>query len=505
MLTSGQLGQEQYSAMTVKNKVQLITYPDSLGGDLQTLGQVLDRYFPNMFEGGIHILPPFPSSGDRGFAPLTYKEIEPKFGSWEDIRRIGEKTPVLLDLIINHISSKSSYFQDYLHKGRNSAYAGLFIPIEKYWPNETPPREDIEKIFLRRQSPFSDYAIQETGEVKTLWTTFGKTTPSEQVDIDVDSTVARTLIAECLSDFSRNRVKIVRLDAVGYVIKKMGTSCFFVEPEIFQFLDWLKGIADPLDIELLPELHADLPTQLRLSAKGYWTYDFILPYMILEALTFRNSKKLKEYLAARPHRQFTMLDCHDGIPVKPDLNGLFEVESAKELVQICLQRGGNLSRIFSPNFKDPDGFDVHQIRGTYYSMLGCDNNAYLAARALQFFVPGIPQVYYVGLLAGENDRVEAARSGDGREINRHNYSVREIEQEVQRPVVRSIIKLIRFRNSHPAFNGGFALNSCSDHEISLGWNNVNDHARLHVDLQANTFEIEYNDGSSDKEELLSLG
>jgi hypothetical protein len=109
------------------------------------------------------------------------------------------------------------------------------------------------------------------------------------------------------------------------------------------------------------------------------------------------------------------------------------------------------------------------------------------------------------LLAGENNRVEAARSGDGREINRHNYSVREIEQEVQRPVVRSIIKLIRFRNSHPAFNGGFALNSCSDHEISLGWNNVNDHARLHVDLQANTFEIEYNDGSSDKEELLSLG
>lgn len=93
MLTSGQLGQEQYSAMTVKNKVQLITYPDSLGGDLQTLGQVLDRYFPNMFEGGIHILPPFPSSGDRGFAPLTYKEIEPKFGSWEDIRRIGRRPP----------------------------------------------------------------------------------------------------------------------------------------------------------------------------------------------------------------------------------------------------------------------------------------------------------------------------------------------------------------------------------------------------------------------------
>jgi sucrose phosphorylase len=491
--------------MTVQNKVQLITYPDSLGGDLKRLYQVLDQYFPNTFEGGIHILPPFPSSGDRGFAPLTYMEIEPKFGSWEDIKNIGEKSPVLLDLIINHISSKSSYFQDYLRNGYDSAYADLFIPIEKYWPDKNPPREVIEKIFLRRQNPFSDYPIQGTGEIKTLWTTFGKTTPSEQVDIDVESKIARELITECLSNFSKNKVKIVRLDAVGYVIKKIGTSCFFVEPEIFQFLDWLKGIADTFDIELMPELHADFSTQVRLSEKGYWIYDFILPYMILEALIFKNSKNLKEYLAIRPQRQFTMLDCHDGIPVKPDLNGLFDVESAKNLVQICLQRGGNLSRIFSPNFKDIDGFDVHQIRGTYYSMLGCDNNAYLAARAIQFFVPGIPQVYYVGLLAGENDKVEAARSGDGREINRHNYSVWEIDQEVQRPIVRNIIKLIQFRNSHPAFNGNFELNSCSDHEISLGWDYINNYARLYIDLQTNTFEIKYNDGLSDKEKVLSLG
>ena len=329
--------------MAVNNKVQLITYPDSLGGDLKRLSQVLDQYFPNTFEGGIHMLPPFPSSGDRGFAPLTYMEIEPKFGSWEDIKKIGEKYPVLLDLIINHISSKSFYFQDYLRKGCDSAFADLFIPIEKFWPDRNPPREEIDKIFLRRQNPFSDYSIQETGEIKTLWTTFGKTTPSEQVDIDVESKVARELITQCLANFCKNNVKTVRLDAVGYVIKKIGTSCFFVEPEIYQFLDWLKGIANSYDIELLPELHADFSTQLRLSEKGYWIYDFILPYMVLEALISKNSKKFKEYLAVRRHRQFTMLDCHDGIPVKPDLNGLFEIESAKNLLQTCLQRGGNLS------------------------------------------------------------------------------------------------------------------------------------------------------------------
>jgi sucrose phosphorylase len=491
--------------MTVKNKVQLITYPDSLGGDLKKLSQVLDQYFPNIFEGGIHILPPFPSSGDRGFAPLTYLKIEPKFGSWKDIKNIGKKSPIILDLIINHISSKSSYFQDYLQNGCNSAYADLFIPIEKYWPSGNPPKDEIEKIFLRRKNPFSDYSIQETGEVKTLWTTFGKTTPSEQVDIDVNSKIARKLITECLTNFSKNNVKIVRLDAVGYVIKKIGTSCFFVEPEIFQFLDWLKGVADSMDIELLPELHAAFSNQRNLSEKGYWIYDFILPYMILEALTFKNSMKLKEYLAIRPHKQFTMLDCHDGIPIKPDLSGFFEVESAKRLIEICLQRGANLSRIFSPRFRDLDGFNVHQIRGTYYSLLGCNKDAYLAARALQFFVPGIPQVYYVGLLAGENDTVETARSADGREINRHNYSIQEIDQAVQQPIVKDIIKLIQLRNSHPAFNGNFSLNSCSDHEISLSWDNMNSYARLNIDLQTSTSEIKFSEGFSGKEKLLSLG
>jgi sucrose 6(F)-phosphate phosphorylase len=479
--------------MTVKNQVQLITYPDSLGGNLKTLNYVLETYFPGLFKGGIHILPPFPSSGDRGFAPLTHLEIEPQFGAWQDIRHIGEKHDILLDLMVNHISTKSTYFQDFLENGRKSEYADLFITLDKIWPNGDPPKEDIKKIFLRRTEPFSNFMIKKTGKVERVWTTFGKTTPSEQVDMDINSQIARQLLVEFMTNFNKNKVKIIRLDAIGYAIKKRGTTCFFVEPEIYRFLEWISELANSFGIELLPEVHADYKTQFKLAEKGYWIYDFILPYTVLDALLNRTSKRLKEYLKIRPHRQFTMLDCHDGVPIKPDLNDLYRSEDARKVVDICLNRGANLSLIFSPKHKDLDGFDVHQIRCAFYSMLDCNDDAYLAARAIQFFTPGVPQVYYVGLLAGKNDQSAMARTGEGRDINRHNYSVDEVEQELQRPVVQHLIKLIRFRNEYDAFNGEFHVLDSEDCLLKLSWENKQNRCQLLADLNKCKATIQYTD------------
>lgn len=481
----------------VKNQVQLITYPDSLGGDLKKLDFVLNKYFPGLFAGGIHILPPFPSSGDRGFAPLTYLEIEPSFGTWEDIKRIGEKHAVLLDLMVNHISAKSTYFQDFLKYGRESKYADLFIPIEKIWPDGHPRQADIDKIFLRREKPFSDFKIEKTGEIETVWTTFGKTNPSEQIDMDMNSPIAIDLLTQFMSNFSKNNVKIVRLDAVGYVIKKPGTSCFFVEPEIYDFLGWINKLAGSMAIEILPEIHANYQTQFDLARQGYWIYDFILPYAILEALTIRSSKNLQEYLQTRPHNQFTMLDCHDGVPIKPDLDGLYQSNNARKVVEECINNGANLSLILSQAHKDPDGFDVHQVRGTYYSLLGCNDSAYLIARAIQFFAPGIPQVYYVGLLAGKNDTEAVKKTGEGRELNRHNFSVDEIDHEVQRSVVKKLIELIQLRNTHPAFNGVFEVGQCDDTTLILSWNDQGSFARLSVDLRNMNGEITCTDPQSD--------
>jgi len=478
----------------VKNQVQLITYPDSLGGNLRVLGEMLSGPLADVFKGGVHILPPFPSSGDRGFAPLTYLEIEPAFGTWEDIRWIAKDFDVMLDLMVNHISRRSVYFEDFLKRGRQSRYADMFIPLDKVWPGGNPPQEDVDMIFLRRPGhPFSEVTIGETGQVERIWTTFGKGNPSEQIDLDVWSEPARELFVNALNHFARQGIKMVRLDAVAYVTKKAGTSCFFVEPEIYHFLEWIAGVATPLGIELVPEVHAPYAVQRKLSERGYWVYDFILPALILHTLMSRSSQTLCRYLETCPRKQFTMLDCHDGIPILPDMEGILEVSELRQIVDVCVQRGAHLSRILSPQHKAEDGFDVHQIECTYYSALGCDDDAYLAARAIQFFAPGVPQVYYVGLLAGENDLEGVHLTGEGRAINRHNYTRAEIEQALQKDVVQRLIRLIRFRNEHPAFGGQFNVLKGSDREVPLSWRNGEQVCSLQVNLNTYRATIMYTD------------
>jgi sucrose phosphorylase len=479
--------------MTITNKVQLITYPDSLGGDLKNLKHLIDKHFSDVFEGGIHILPPFPSSGDRGFAPLDYLKISPEFGGWEDIKSLGEDKDILLDLMVNHISQQSPYFQDFLENGRASKYADYFITLEKIWPDGEPKQEDINKMFLRREQPYSTFEIKSTGEKERVWTTFGKTDPSEQIDLDIHSEKVRELFREFFLNFKKQNVSIVRLDAVGYIIKKLGTSCFFVEPDIYEFLSWIKDLADSMDIELLPEVHAHHSIQYKLSEKGFWIYDFILPYRVLEAMLTRKADHLKAYLSNRPEKQFTMLDCHDGIPVKPDLDGLIDTSEARDLVDETVRRGSNLSLIKSDDHKDPDGFDVHQIRCTYYSVLNEDDELYLASRAIQLFVPGIPQIYYVGLLAGTNNEQKIEETGDGREINRENFSVNDVEKAIEKPIVERLLKLIRFRNTYDAFNGRFIIINSESHQVKLRWEKDALICELNVDLELKHSNIRYVD------------
>jgi sucrose 6(F)-phosphate phosphorylase len=465
-----------------------MTYPDSLGGDLAALDGLLAGPLEGLF-GGIHVLPPFPSSGDRGFAPLSYAEIDPRFGRWADIEHLGQRHEVLLDVMINHLSRKSPEFEDFLKNGRRSRFADLFITVDKIWPGGAPPAEDVARIFLRKpDSPFSTVTIAATAEEERVWTSFGTKDWSEQIDLDVSSLVTRTLITDWLRSFAAHGVRIVRLDAVGYVIKKAGTSCFMVEPEIYEFLDWIIAVADALGLAVLPEVHDRYATHEALAEHGYWTYDFVLPGLLLCALETGSAARLSRHLARSPERQFTMLDCHDGIPVRPDLDGILEPREMLWLADLVQDRGGNVNRIMSEAHADGD-VDVHQLNCTYYAALDCDDDRYVAARAIQLFARGVPQIYYVGLLAGENDHRAVTESGEGRSINRHDYSISEVEAAIRRPVVKRVLDLVRLRNTHPAFAGHLDVTTVDPGVLRLTWRLDADVCELEVDLRSGQASI----------------
>ena len=460
-----------------------MTYADSLGGDLAALDGFLRGTFDGLF-AGVHILPPFPSSGDRGFAPVTYDEIDPRFGSWKDIERLAKRHDVLLDLMINHVSRQSAEFIDFLRHGRQSPFADLFITVDKVWPRGDPPTADVARIFLRKpDSPFSTVIIEDTGEQERVWTSFGNKDWSEQIDLDVTSPKTRARITDWLRSFAARGVRIVRLDAVGYAIKKAGTSCFMVEPEIYDFLDWITGVADSLGLVVLPEVHDRYAAHEALAAHGYWTYDFVLPGLLLHALETGSATRLGDHLDRSPERQFTMLDCHDGIPVRPDLDGILEPQDMLRLADLVKRQGGNVNRILSGAHADGD-VDVHQLNCTYYSALDCDDDRYVAARAIQLFARGVPQIYYVGLLAGENDHRAVDESGEGRSINRHDYTITEVEAAVRRPIVQRVLDLVRLRYSEPAFSGRLDVSTVDQATLRMTWHVGDDVCELEVDLRS---------------------
>ena len=216
----------------MKNQVQLITYADRLGGQtLADLNALLKGALGGLF-GGVHILPFFhPIDGvDAGFDPIDHTQVDARLGTWADIAALGQGTAVMADVIVNHMSSGSPQFQDYSSRGSASPFDGLFLTMASVFPDGASEQELLEIYRPRPGLPFT-VATLKTGERKLLWTSF---TP-QQVDIDVRHAQGRAYLQSILTTLASSGVSMVRLDAVGYAIKKPGSSCFMM-PETFDFI-----------------------------------------------------------------------------------------------------------------------------------------------------------------------------------------------------------------------------------------------------------------------------
>jgi sucrose phosphorylase len=478
----------------MKNQVQLITYVDRLGGGgLSELTQLLNAGALKGVFGGVHLLPFFhPIDGaDAGFDPIDHTQVDPRLGDWRDIKALSQHLEVMGDVIVNHVSSHSPQFIDWSAHGDASPFAGLFLTYDAVFP-QGATESDLLAIYRPRPGlPFT-YTTLVHGQKKILWTTF----TAQQIDIAVEHPQGRAYLTSILRAFADNGIRMVRLDAVGYAIKKAGTSCFML-PETFEFIDAFAVQAKALGIEVLVEIHSYYQRQIEIARRVDWVYDFALPPLVLHALFFKTAEPLKHWARIRPTNALTVLDTHDGIGIidigadasdRAAHPGLVPPDELDQLVERIHANSGDQSR--QATGAAASNLDLYQVNCTFYDALGRDDRAYLTARAIQFFLPGVPQVYYVGLLAGENDMALLANTRVGRDINRHHYGAGEVDAALQKPVVQRLLALIGLRNTHPAFGGRFSLEDSASHVLAMRWQKGDAWIALRADLAAGEFTID---------------
>jgi sucrose phosphorylase len=481
----------------MKNQVQLITYVDRLGGGgLGDLRALLQGPLRGVF-GGVHLLPFFHriDGADAGFDPIDHTQVDARLGDWGDVRRLTQDLDVMADVIVNHMSSESPQFLDYSAHGSQSAYDGLFLTMQSVFPNGAKEADLLALYRPRPGLPFTSVTLA-NGQRQMLWTTF---TPT-QVDIDVQHPQGRAYLLGILQTLASSGIRMVRLDAVGYAIKKAGASSFMM-PETFAFIDDFAAQARQLGIEVLVEIHSHYQRQIEIAKQVDWVYDFALPPLVLHAIFNGTSMPLKRWIDLRPQNALTVLDTHDGIGIidigadaqdRQARPGLVPPQELDALVERIHSNSQGASR--SATGAAASNLDLYQVNCTFYDALARNDAAYLIARAIQFFLPGVPQVYYVGLLAGENDTQLLHSSGVGRDINRQHFSLQDVQSALHKPVVERLLQLIRLRNEHPAFGGDFAVLDSDETVLHLVWQLGQHRATLKADLKALKGAVTLSDG-----------
>ena len=255
-------------------------------------------------------------------------------------------------------------------------------------------------------------------------------------------------------------------------------------PKTFKLISRLREEGVKRGLEILIEVHSYYKKQVEIASKVDRVYDFALPPLLLHSLSTGHVEPVAHWTDIRPNNAVTVLDTHDGIGVidigsdqlDRSLKGLVPDEDVDNLVNTIHVNTHGESQ--AATGAAASNLDLYQVNSTYYSALGCNDQHYIAARAVQFFLPGVPQVYYVGALAGKNDMELLRKTNNGRDINRHYYSTAEIDENLKRPVVKALNALAKFRNELDAFDGTFSYTTDDDTSISFTWRGETSQATL---------------------------
>ncbi len=323
-----------------------------------------------------------------------------------------------------------------------------------------------------------------------------------QMDVNAASPLVWEFYEETLKKLSGYGCTILRLDAFAYLHKQVGESNFFNKPGTWEYLERIKKIAQQNNLMLLPEIHAEYGLHLHdeVANEGYYIYDFFLPGLTIHTIESQTSSALIRWakeIIAKGYKTVNMLGCHDGIPVLDlkgkEVNGVYnkgllEDAEIESIMNTIMERGGRVKNLYDPS---GNKISYYQINATFFSALGENEQKLLLARAIQMFMPGIPQVWYLDIFSGKNNYEAADNGGSAghKEINRTALSMNDIEEGLKREVVKKQLEIIRLRNTSDAFSGVVEINDLTDDILDIKWTNGASIAHLIANLNNKGFTI----------------
>lgn len=439
--------------------VVLITYADSIRhsdeAPLQTLARFLMEYLSDTVSS-VHILPFFPYSSDDGFSVIDYRKVDPALGNWEDIQQISQKFKLMADLVLNHISRESAWFADYLHS-EQPRYQDFFITL--------PPHTDVSLVVRPRSTPLLIPVHTRRGE-KYVWATFG----TDQIDVNYANPMVLLEFLDILLFYVQQGARLIRLDAVGFLWKILGTNCMHL-PQTHEVVKLMRDVLQVLDPSLVLITETNVPNEENLSYFGdgdeaHMVYQFSLPPLLLHALHFGTSEYLTQWaqsLRVLPAgcTYFNFTASHDGIGLRP-ATGLLPGQELGNLIAAMYAYGGQVSmRSNEDGSNSPYEINIalfDAFRGTCQGSDQWQVQRFLCSQTLMLALQGVPAIYIHSLFATPNYQEGVQRTQQPRTINRRKWAEDELQAALRDPnavhatVFNAMRHLLKLRRAQAAFH-----------------------------------------------------
>lgn len=438
--------------------IVMITYGDSVIEDntvpLSTLKQFLQTYCKNTINK-VHILPFYPYSSDDGFSVIDYSSVNESLGGWEDIHQLAQEYGLMFDLVINHCSARSVWFDNFIKcKGTGSDF---FFTAS--------PEDDLSQVTRPRTSPLLKEV--ETAEgTKHVWCTFSH----DQVDFDFRNPKVLLTFIEIIKQYLDNGATLFRLDAVAFLWKIIGSSSINLE-QTHETVRLMRTLIEHVNPEVIIITETNIPNRENLTYFGnaneaHAIYNFSLPPLLVNTLVTGDCRYLKSWMMSMPPAQngttyFNFIASHDGIGLRP-AEGLLNDEELSTLVHTMQSFGGKISwRASDHGQQKPYEINIALFDALQGTSKGPDKwqiDRFICAHAIMLGMEGIPGIYIHSLLGTSNDYEKVENTGQNRSINRHRWQYRELASLLDstysqhHKVLTRMSQLIRIRKAQPAFH-----------------------------------------------------